>query len=101
MASDLKEINTKWRTHHKGVDYNITLQQLNETDKVMQKKKFTHFLQYVSDSLKIHFQQWTSNLLILGLFSNQLTATTVAKFITGRTDFSTVETNDKRSTTIN
>ena len=95
MASDLKEINTKWRTHHKGVDYNITLQQLNETDKVIQKQKFTHFLRYVSDSLKIHFQQWTSNLLFLGLFSNQLTATTVAKFIIGRTDFSTVETNDK------
>ena len=61
----------------------------------MQEQKFTHFLQYVSNSLKIHFQQWTPKLLFLGLFSSQPTATTVAKLIICRTDFSTEETNDE------
>ena len=56
MANDLKEMKSKWRTHEKGVEYNISLQELNDEDKKVQEQKFTHFLQYVSDSFRIHFQ---------------------------------------------
>ena len=35
----------------------------------------------MSKSLKIHFKQWVSHLIFLGLFSNQPTATVVPRLI--------------------
>ena len=36
----------------------------------------------------MHFKQWTSHLLFLGLFSNQRTATPIANMLIGRSDIS-------------
>ena len=83
MVSDLKEIKEEWRRKNECNDYKISLEQLSEIEQTSQQKKFTHFFRYVSESLKIHFRQWTSHLSFLGLFSNQPTATAVARLMSG------------------
>jgi len=83
MVSDLKEIKEEWRRKNECNDYKTSLEQLSEIEQTSQQKKFTHFFRYVSESLTIHFRQWTSHLLFLGLFSNQSTATAIARLMSG------------------
>ena len=83
MVSELDELKEEWRTNNECDEYRLSLEELSTNEQMSQKKKFTHFFRYVSESLRIHFKQWTSHLLFLGLFSNQPTATVVARFIIG------------------
>ena len=83
MVSDLNELKEGWRTNNECDEYRLSLEELSMDEQMSQKKKFTHFFRYVSESLRIHFKQWALHLLFLGLFSNQPTATVVAKFIIG------------------
>ena len=83
MVTDLIQIKEEWRTKIECNEYKLSLEQLSEIEQTSQQKKFTHFFRYVSESLKIHFRQWTSHLLFLGLFSNQPTATAVARLMSG------------------
>ena len=95
MWYDLKKIEKEWRTDEHFDDYRTSLEVLDETDKVLQKKKFTHFYRYVFESLTMHFKQWTSHLLFLALFSNQRTATPIANMMIGQIDPSRGQTHDE------
>ena len=86
MWHDLKKIEKEWRSDEHFKDYEITLDNFDETTKAIQKKKFTHFYRYVCESISTHFKQWTSHLLFLALFSNQKTATPIANMLVGRSD---------------
>ena len=59
IMSDLRSIREDWKRNVNFRDYLQSLSELNTTDKVDQEKKFTQFFCYVSDSLTIHFKQWT------------------------------------------
>ena len=83
MVSDLNELRNEWRTNNECDEYRLSLEELNTDEQLLQNKKFTHFFRYVTDSLRIHFKQWATHLLFLGLFSNQPTATVVAKIFIG------------------
>ena len=61
-----------------------TLDGVDKNEKTIQQQKLTEFMRYVKESLKTHFKQWANELFFLGLFSNQHTATEVAKIIFGR-----------------
>ena len=95
MMEDLKDIKEKWRTNEYFNDYGNSLALLSATDKQKQQQKFTYFFRYVSESLTIHFKQWTEHLLFLALFSNQKTAAPVANILLGRSDETCCEIYDK------
>lgn len=84
MLEDLKNIKNNWETVDSFVEYVSTINDLNDTDKVIQKKKFTHFIRYVEESLKHHFKRWTGDLVFLSLFSNLSTASIIARILKGQ-----------------
>ena len=84
MATDLEDIKKKWKEHENFRMFVSTLNDLSINEQNQQKRKLTKFLRYSCESLKKHFQQWTSNNFFLGLFSNHHTARQVANVALGR-----------------
>ena len=84
MLEDLKGIENNWETIGAFADYFSTINELDDIDKTIQKKKFTHFIRYVKESLNCHFKRWTRESFFLSLFSNQPTASIVARILKGQ-----------------
>lgn len=84
MQDDLKEIKKKWKENSNFELYVSTLNDIeDEKQKEQQQKKLTEFYRYTSESLTTHFKIWYGEHLFFGLFSEQKTATEVAKVLLG------------------
>ena len=95
MDSDIQNLKQEWKTNEHFAQYVSSLNQLPIDEKKIQERKLTHFFRYTEDSLHKHFGIWSTDLLFLSLFSNQLTATQVANLILGRREIAMdVEFND-------
>ena len=84
MLEDLLTIEHDWETEEEFIEYVSTLNELSNYDKAVQKNKFTHSTRYVRELLITQFKRWTKDLLLLSLFSNQPTASLVAKLLKGQ-----------------
>ena len=74
-----------WRSHDKFESYKRSFDKLNEDEKQRQTKKRTRFFMEVRRSIMKHFNIWIEqHLFFLSTFSNQKTATCIAKIILGR-----------------
>ena len=95
MDSDIQNLKQEWKTNEHFAQYVSSLNALPMNEKKIQERKLTHFFRYTEDSLHKHFGIWSTDLLFLSLFSNQLTATQVANLILGRREIAMdVEFND-------
>ena len=76
--------NGKWESLADFEGFKASVNGLPDEEQGIQRLKVTHFLRILCASLKKHFGMWiSSNLLFLSLFSEQKTATCIAKFLSG------------------
>lgn len=74
MLEDLLAIDNDWERKEQFGEYVRSLEELNDDDKAIQKKKkFTHFTRYVRKSLIRYFKRWTRDLFFMSLFLNHPT----------------------------
>ena len=64
-------------------DYVTSVNKLTDEDQAISANKYMHFFCYIKESLVKHFLIWVSELIFLGLFSAQATATFIADTILG------------------
>ena len=76
--------NGKWESLADFEGFKASANGLPDEEQRIQRLKVTHFLRILCASLKKHFGMWIySNFLFLSLFSEQKTATCIAKFLSG------------------
>ena len=75
----------KWMDMAEFNKFVRSLDNINDNEKEIQKKKVAHFLRIVKGSLTKHFKMWVSEkIFFLSLFGEQVIATCVARFLLGQ-----------------